>query len=110
MTKQERFQQKQWGQIVARTWADAEFKARFIADPKAVLREHGIEPEAGVEFRVVEDVTATEDVPGIKHLVLPACPSGDLAEEELLPTAVGYCYCGYSYHCGRCGRCGCGCA
>jgi hypothetical protein len=51
-----------------------------------------------------------EDAPGVQHLILPACPSGDLAEEELVPTAVGYCYCGYSHYCGRCGRCGCGCA
>jgi hypothetical protein len=104
VTKQERFQQKQWGQIVARAWADPEFKARLVADPKTVLREHGIEPAAEVELRVVEDS------PGVQNLVLPACPSGDLAEEELAPTAVGYCYCGYSGGCWRCGRCGCGCA
>ena len=55
MTKQERFQQKQWGQIVAKAWADADFKARLVADPQAVLREHGIEPEPGIELRVVED-------------------------------------------------------
>jgi hypothetical protein len=104
VTKQERFQQKQWGQIVARAWADPQFKARLMADPQAVLREHGIEPAAGVEVRVVEDI------PGVQHLILPASPSGDLAEEELAPTAVAYCYCGYSHGCGRCGRCGCGCA
>jgi hypothetical protein len=103
VTKQERFQQKQWGQIVARAWADPEFKARFVEDPQAVLREFGIEPAAGVEIRVIEEES------GVQHLILPSCPSGDLAEEELTPTAVGY-YCGYSYHCGRCGRCGCGCA
>ncbi len=104
MTKQERFQQKQWGQIVARAWSDSEFKARFVADPQTVLREFGIEPAAGVEIRVVEGE------PGVQHLVLPASPSEDLAEIELTPGAVGYCYCGYSHGCGRCGRCGCGCA
>ena len=104
MTKQELFQQKQWGQIVAKAWADADFKARLVADPQAVLREHGIEPEPGVELRVVEDS------PGARHLILPACPSGDLAEEELTPSAAAYCRCGYCGHCGACGRCGCGCA
>jgi hypothetical protein len=104
VTKQDKFQQKQWGQIVARAWADPEFKARFMEDPKSVLLEHGIEPAAGVELRVVEEV------PGLQTLVLPAAPSGDMAEEELVPTTVGYCYCGYSWYSGRCGRCGCGCA
>ena len=104
MTKQERFQQKQWGKIVARAWAEPEFKARFVSDPQTVLREYGIEPAAGVEIRVIEDE------PGVQHLILPACPSGDMAEEELVPSAAGYCYCGYSAWCGRCGRCGCGCA
>jgi Nitrile hydratase, alpha chain len=104
VTKQERFQQKQWGQIVARAWADPEFKARLMSDPQSVLREHGIEPEACVELRIVENS------PGVQHIILPACPSGDMAEEELVPTTVGYCYCGYSHSCGRCGRCGCGCA
>ncbi len=104
MTKQERFQQKQWGQIVAKAWADTDFKARLMADPQAVLREHGIEPEPGVELRVVEDS------PGARHLILPACPAGDLVEEELTPSAAAYCHCGYCGHCGACGRCGCGCA
>jgi hypothetical protein len=104
VTKQERFQQKQWGQIVARAWADPEFKARLLAEPQAVLREHGIEPEPGVEIRVIEGAS------DVQYLVLPPCPDGDLAEEELAPTAVGYCYCGWCRACGRCGRCGCGCA
>ncbi|MDB5308474.1 MAG: leader peptide family natural product precursor [Gemmataceae bacterium] len=107
MTKQDRFQQKQWGQIVARAWADPEFKTRFLSDPQAVLREHGLEVEAGVEMRVVEDG------PGIRHVVLPACPAGELVEEELSPTPGTDSYsgwCGGCGHCGRCHRCGCGCA
>ena len=110
MTKQERFQRKQWGQIVARAWTDPEFKARLISNPQAVLREHGLEVEAGVELRVIEDAAPTDDTPGIRHLVLPACPAGDMAEEELVPTADAYCYCGYSGYCRACRRCGCGCA
>ena len=104
MTKQEKFQQKQWGQIVARAWSDPEFKARLIAEPQTVLREFGIEPTPGLDIRIVEDS------PGVQHLILPPCPSEDMAEEELVPTAVGYCYCGYCHQCWHCGRCGCGCA
>jgi hypothetical protein len=104
VTKQERFQQKQWGQIVARSWAEPEFKDRLVAEPQAVLREYGIEAAADVQIRVVEDTAETQ------YLVLPARPSDELVEEELVPTTVGYCYCGYSHSCWRCGRCGCGCA
>jgi hypothetical protein len=103
-SKQVRFHQKQWGKIVARAWTDPEFKARLIAEPMTVLREHGIEGAEGLAVRVVEDE------PGVRHLVLPSSPSSDLTEEELVPTAVSYCWCGYSGWCGRCGRCGCGCA
>ncbi len=85
MTKQERFQQKQWGKIVARAWADAEFKERLLADPQVVLREHGIETAPGIEFKIMEGE------PGVQHLVLPPKPSEEMSEEDLVPTAVGYC-------------------
>ncbi len=105
-TERQRFQEKQWGQIVAKAWADEEFKARLMAEPKAVLREHGLEPEAGVEVRVVED---TERV---RHFVLPPAPSAELSDEELTPTPGTDSFSGFSGGCGRCwrcGRCGCGC-
>jgi hypothetical protein len=54
----------------------------------------------GTEFRVVEDT------PTVRHLTLPACPDGDLADEELVGTAVADSYSGV---CGYCGYCGCGC-
>ena len=31
---------KQWSQIVAKAWADANFKQRLLADPAAVLKEN----------------------------------------------------------------------
>jgi hypothetical protein len=99
VTEVERFQEKQWGLIVARAWADEEFKARLLANPKAVMRDHGLELSA-VDVRVVEDT------PTIRHFVLPASPCGDLTEEELSPVAGADSFSGW---CGRCGRCGCGC-
>ena len=95
----QRYQEKQWGLIVARAWADADFKSRLLSNPDAVMREHGLEPPAGAEIRVIEDSE------GVRHFVLPASPSGDLSEEELSP-AVGAD--SFSGICGRCGRCGCG--
>ena len=36
-------------QLFAACWKDHALKARFMADPKAVLREHGLELPDGVE-------------------------------------------------------------
>jgi hypothetical protein len=91
-----------WSQIVATAWADAEFKARLLADPRAVLAEHGIDAPDGVEFVVVEDTDA------VRHLTLPPSPAGELADEELVGAAGADSYSGFSGHCGRCGcRCRC---
>jgi hypothetical protein len=94
----------QWSQIVARAWADQEFKARLLTDPDAVLRENGIDVEGGARALVVED---TERV---RHFILPPSPAGELSEEELSPSMGLDSWCGYCGHCHRCGRCGCGCA
>jgi hypothetical protein len=104
VTDQQRFQERQWSQIVARAWADEAFKARLLTDPKSVFREHGLEVAPEVEVKVVED---SEQV---RHFVLPASPAGELTDEELSPTAGGDSFSGFSVGCGRCGRCGrCGC-
>lgn len=104
MTDQQRFQEKQWSQIVARAWADEAFKYRLLSEPTAVLREHGLEIAPDVELKVVEDTDK------IRHFVLPAAPIGELTDEELSPTAGADSYSGFSGGCGRCGRCGrCGC-
>ncbi len=100
MTDLERLQEKQWGLIVARAWADDQFKSRLLSNPKTVMREHGLDLPAEGEIRIVEDT------PGVCHFVLPASPSGDLLEEELSPSPGADSFSGI---CGRCGRCGCGC-
>lgn len=102
MTNIRRSQEKQWGLIVARAWADDDFKSRLLSNPRAVMCEHGLEPPAGVEIRVVEDT------PEVSHFVLPSSPSGDLLEEELSPVAGADSYSGGCRHCGGCG-CGCRC-
>ena len=45
----------QWGQLVARAWADPAFKAKLLADPAGVLKENGLTPPAGKQFKVVEN-------------------------------------------------------
>jgi hypothetical protein len=103
VTEQQKFQDKQWSQIVARAWADEVFKQRLMTDPRAVLREHGLELAPETEVRVVED---TETV---HHFVLPPNPVGELTEEELSPTAGADSLSGFCRRCGVCGRCGCRC-
>jgi Rieske Fe-S protein len=93
-------QTRAWSQIIATAWADAEFKARLLADPRTVLAEHGIDVPEGFELVVVED---TETV---KHLMLPASPAGELADEELVGSAGADSYSGFS---GWCHHCGCHC-
>ena len=75
--------QRPWAKIVAEAWADAEYKARLLADPAAVLQEAGVELPSGVTLRAVEN-TGT-----VMHLVLPACPgdSGGVEEGEVRSSA-----------------------
>jgi hypothetical protein len=76
-------QTRKYGQVVARAWQDAAFRARLLADPGGVLREQGIEVPAGTQVRVVEN---TDEV---FHLVLPRRPR-DLADDQLDQAAGGY--------------------
>jgi Nitrile hydratase, alpha chain len=76
---------KQWGQVVAKAWADAAFKQRLLADPHAVLKEHGLEVPRGLQVKVVENTDS------VRHLILPTKPSSDeLSEEALGVVAGGY--------------------
>ena len=76
---------KQWGQVVARAWADAAYKQRLQTDPKSVLAEQGIAVPAGVAVQVHE---ATAEV---MHLVLPPPPSDKLDLDRLDHVAGGNC-------------------
>jgi hypothetical protein len=69
-TVQQASWQKQWGMLVARAWSDEGLKQRLIEDPRTVLAEHGIEVPYDIELKVVEDSNE------VRHLVLPASPSG----------------------------------
>jgi hypothetical protein len=89
--------QKQWGLLVAEVWIDEELKQRLVSDPAAVLQEYDIEVPADVELKVVEDTEL------VRHLVIPASPSGDLSDEDLTSSPSMYCWL-----CGGCGGCGCG--
>jgi hypothetical protein len=96
-----------WSQIVARAWCDEGFMKRLLSDPRAVLAEHGLEVPPGTEVEVVPGTEVeVDDTGSVRRFVLPASPSHELMEEDLVGGAVAYCACGA---CGRCGGCGCRC-
>ena len=68
---------KQYGQVVAKAWADDEFKQQLLADPAAILQAEGIPVPAGVEVRAVENTDK------VVYLTLPPKPSEDLSDEQL---------------------------
>ena len=66
-------------QLFAACWKDEALKARFMADPKAVLKEYNLDVPDGIDVKVVEN--ADDCV----HITLPAPPPGDmeLPDKEL---------------------------
>ncbi len=69
---------KTWARVVAKAWADEEFKRRLLADPAAIACEEGVAIPEGLT------VTVVEDAPGTRTLVLPAPPAemGSVVETE----------------------------
>lgn len=74
---------KQYGQVVAKAWADDGYKARFLAEPAAVLQEEGVVVPPGVELRAVENTDS------VLYLTLPPKPSDELSDEQLNQVAGG---------------------
>ena len=78
-------EQNALARLFAACWKDEAIKARLMADPKAVLKEHGLDVPDGIDVKVVEN--ADDCV----HITLPAPPSGgmDLSDDELSNAAGG---------------------
>ena len=78
-------QDKRYGQLIAKAWADEEFKAKLKADPKAAMAEVGMDLAEGVEIEVVEST------PEKAYLVIPPKPEpvGELSDEDLEKVAGG---------------------
>ena len=68
--------QKIWARIVAKAWADENFKKRLLKDPAAVGKEEGLPVPQGITIRVMEDNAKT------RTLVLPPPPPGGSADIE----------------------------
>ena len=72
-------------QLFAACWKDDALKARFMSDPRAVLKEHGMNVPDNMDVKVVEN--ADDCV----HITLPRKPPGDLSDDELARAAGGMC-------------------
>jgi hypothetical protein len=88
--------------LIAKAWADEDFKAALLADPKAALKSLGIDVPDGVALNVYENTDK------VINLVLPKLPELALVGETLEgPGEVGAC--GGGGGCRGCGGGGCGC-
>ena len=76
-------------QLFAACWKDEALKARFLSDPKAVMKEFDLDVPEGIDVKVVEN--ADDCV----HITLPAPPmrSGERFDGELRSAAGGACIC-----------------
>ena len=74
-------------QVLAASATHSDLRASLLADPRAALRQFGIEIREGVEIRVAENT------PEVLHLALPpASPpvaSDDLSDEQLEAASGG---------------------
>ena len=71
--------------LFAACWKDEALKARFMADPKGVLKEHGLDVPDNLDVKVVENAD------NCVHITLPTPPTGhmDLSDDELANAAGG---------------------
>ena len=81
-------QAKQWAKIVAKAWADEDYKQRLKTDPAATFAEEGIPVPEGLSINVVE---ATEKQ---VWMVLPPKPEeGKIEEGAERISAKWFCLC-----------------
>jgi hypothetical protein len=84
--------QKIEAQIITKAGQDAAFRARLLADPKAVYSEELAKLQPGATLPATVNIQVVEETPTTLYLVLPLNPSttqGVLTEEELEAIAGG---------------------
>lgn len=81
-------QQLQWAKILAKSWADEDYKNRLLSDPASVMKEEGLNVPDDVEFKCVE---ATDK---LVWMVLPPKPSdaGSIEAGEERLAAICYAF------------------
>ena len=78
-------QKNKLAELFAACWKDDALKARFMTDPKAVMKEFDLEVPDGIDVKVVEN--SDDRV----HITLPPSPAGpiDLSDEDVSRVAGG---------------------
>jgi hypothetical protein len=75
-----------YAQVIAKAWADEDFKGRLMTDPAGTLASEGIELPPGLKLNVIADA------PGTRTLVIPPPPAdGEISEEHLSAISGGLC-------------------
>jgi hypothetical protein len=70
--------------VVARAWADPDFKDALLAEPKTVLRDYGFDFAGAAEVRVIDASEMTIEAEGATvYFGIPAAPEGGLGDEAL---------------------------
>ena len=77
--------EKEWAKVIAQAWVDEEFKAKLLADPKAVLKAEGIEFPENIKLNIAE---AKEDELNLT-LPHPDRQADAEADEHPVPAALG---------------------
>jgi len=78
--------EKRYSKLVAKVWADDEFRARLFADPETVLKEAGFRVPEGKKVKVVG-----LDVVNDFYFILPEKPPGpfiDVAVESVIKRSL----------------------
>ncbi|MBC03405.1 MAG: hypothetical protein CMJ34_08910 [Phycisphaerae bacterium] len=70
--------------LFAKCCKDEALKKRFIGEPEAVMKEHGIDVPEALDIKVIEN---TEDH---VHITLPNAPSDELSDDDLRRAVGGY--------------------
>jgi len=83
-------QNKKMGQVIAKCWADEDFKAKLLPDPVATLKDEGVDLPEGITIKAVENTDK------VFHLVIPAAPTGELSEYDMDSVSGGGAGCGVS--------------
>jgi hypothetical protein len=87
--------EKEWAKVIAQAWVDEDFKAKLLADPKAVLKAEGIGFPENVKLNI------TEAKEGELNLTLPLKPPDVVVSvEELQERLQALCVAGGNYVCG----------
>jgi uncharacterized metal-binding protein YceD (DUF177 family) len=97
-TMQEAFQgkEKEWAKVITQAWIDEEFKAKLLADPKAVLKAEGIEFPEDIKLNITE---AKEDELNLTLPLKPQSMEGSVEELQERTQAVIAVNGSTSFHC-----------